>query len=258
MKIAVISPGNRTGVTASTLLMAYAIAYTQGRTVRVCYSGRNMSIKRYVGKEEVERDATRTISQISKLLNAHAIGPDGLGDYCTKLGTNIDLMDSWDESLTEDEVTELLTYTFSRSTTDYTFCDLAQDVEDPIAQEVLKVCDAVILVSEPSKACLSILRTMQESPYWPKNVPCMLLIAKYHDEIDSVDKMAKVAQFKKRDTCKIHFNPLVTKYCSSGQLDTVIPYIIKRDPRVLELNADLKECVQFLLNIQDVKLKWEG
>lgn len=258
MKIAVVSPADRCGATVATLMMGYTMAYTQGRTVRLCYTGENSAIKRYVGRDSTDRDVTRTISQVSKLLEAHAIPPEDLGDYCLKMGTNIDLMDSWDSSLTEEEVTSLLVFTFSRNVADYIFCDLAYGIEDDTSQAVLQESDAVVIVSEPSKSCLDRIRIMQESEYWPKDKKCMLLIAKYDKDIDSVDNLAKMAQFTKRTTCKIHYNPLITKYCNSGQLDTVIPYIIQHDPRVIEFNMDMKECIQFFLSIQNAKIKWEG
>ena len=257
MKIAVLSAAGRCGATASILLMAAAIAETQDRAVRICYTGENRSLKRYAGRDADVRDATMTISQVSKLLEAHAIAPESLSDYCTKLAPNLDIMDSWDESLTEEEMVSLLTFTYSRNTTDYIFCDMAQDLEDPVAQSVLSVSDAVVIVSEPSKASLDAVREMQESPLWPKDVPCMLLIAKYNEAIDSVSKLAKLSQFKLRSTCKVHYNPLITKYCSSGQLLTIVPYVIKRDPRVVELNNDLRECTQFFLSLNNAKLKWE-
>ena len=258
MKIAVVSPAGRCGATVATLLMGYALAYTQGRTVRLCYTGDNRAIKRYVGRDTAERDATRTISQVSKLLEAHAIPPEELGDYCLKMGTNIDLMDSWDSALTEEEVTSLLVFTFSRNVADYIFCDLAYDIEDDTSQAVLQACDAVVVVSEPSKASLMAIREMQESEYWPKEKPCMLLVSKYDKDIDSLDNLARLAQFKKRTTCKLHYNPLITKYCNSGQLDTVVPYVLSKDPRVIELNVDLKECTEFFLSLQGAKIKWEG
>lgn len=258
MKIAVVSPAGRCGATVATLLMGYTMAFTQGRTVRLCYTGENRAIKRYVGRDTTERDATRTISQVSKLLEAHAIPPEALGDYCLKMGPNIDIMDSWDSSLTEEEVTSLLVFTFTRNVADYIFCDLAYDIEDATSQAVLKACDVVVVVSEPSRSSLTIIREMQESEYWPKGKPCMLLVSKFDGDIESLDNMAKMAQFKKRATCKIHYNPFLTKYCNSGQLDTVIPYIVQKDPRVVELNSDLKECTQFFLSLQEAKIKWEG
>lgn len=258
MKIAVVSPAGRCGATVATLLMGYTLAYTQGKTVRLCYTGENRAIKRYVGRDSEERDATRTISQVSKLLEAHAIPPEDLGDYCLKMGTNIDLMDSWDSALTEEEVTRLLVFAFSRSTTDYIFCDLAYDISDHTSQAVLQECDMVVIISEPSRASLDMVRITQESSYWPKNKPCMLLVAKWNEEISPIKTLATEAQFKLRHTCKIHYNPLITKYCNSGQLDTVVPYIIQKDPRVVELNNDMKECVQFILGENRAKMKWEG
>jgi len=259
MKVAVVSPASRCGATTATLLMSYAIANTQGRTVRLCYTGENVALKRYVGRDTDTHDATMTISQVSKLLEAKAIAPESLSDYCTKIGTNIDIMDSWDESLTEEEITSLLTFTFSRNTTDYIFCDMAQEIDDPVAKCMLDACDAVVVVTEPSRASLSEVRVMQESENWPSDKPCMLLIAKYNEAIDSVSNLAKQAQFKMRATCKIHYNPLITKFCNAGQLDTMLPYIIRKDPRVVELNNDLKECTQFFLSLSGgAKMKWEG
>lgn len=256
MKIAVISTVDRCGSTVATLLMGYAIASTQGRTVRLCYTGMNNAIKRYVGKE-VERDATCTISQVSKLLEANAIEPDSLSDYCIKLGTNIDLMDSYDPSLKEDEVASLLTFTFSRNTADYILCDIYGDLEDSITQNVLKVCDAVIIVTEPSYASLAKVRVLQESEVWPKDTACMLLVAKYAPGIAPLKELAKQAQYKLRGCCKIHYNPLITKLCNTGQLDTILYYILNKDVRVLELNNDIRECLSYLMSIDNSKLKWK-
>lgn len=256
MKVAVISTADRCGATVSTLLLGYTIANTQGKTVRICYTGMNNALKRYVGKD-LERDATCTISQVSKLLEANAIEPGSLGDYCTPLGSNIDLMDSWDSSLTEEEMTSLLTFTFTRNVADYILCDVAGDLTEPVTQAVLDVCDAVIIVSEPSHTSLARVRSLQESKVWPKDTPCMLLIAKYADAIDSVKSLVKQAQYKMRMSCKLHYNPLIVKLCNTGKLDTILYYIINRDPRVVELNNDLKECLAYLFSIDNTKLKWK-
>lgn len=257
-RVAIISTEHRCGATTATLLMSAILAHTQGRTVRICYTGENQALRKYTGEDLDVRDATCTISQVSKLLEAHAIGPEGLGDYCRRIAPGVDVMDSWDESLTEEEMTNLLTYTFSRSTTDFTLCDLAHSIETPVAQEVMQVCDAAIIVTEPSQSALKRVRELQESPYWPKDTHCMLLISKYHELIGSVEKMAREAQFPKRSVCKVHYNPLVTKQCDSGELCKMIPFILKRDPRVIELNNDLRECTQYLMSLASAKIKWEG
>ena len=249
---------SRSGLTASTLLMGYAIAFSQGRTVRLCYTGDNQAIKHYSGTDAIEQDATRTISQVSKLLEAHAIKPADLGDYCTSLGPNIDIMYSWDPSLTEEEVTSLFQFTFAKTETDFTFCDLAYDLDDPSSKAVLEECDAMVAVSEPSMTSLTMIKEWKESHSWPKDKPCVLLMAKYNEEIGSVKNLAKIADFKLRDTCKIHFNPYVVESCNSGTMDTLVQYVLRKDPRVVELNNDLKECIQFFLSLSKSKIKWEG
>lgn len=258
MKIAVVSPVGRCGATVATLLLGYTMAYSQSKSVRLCYTGENVAIKRYTSKDTADRDATRTISQVSKLLEARAIHPEDLGDYCIQMGTNIDIMDSWDSSLTEDEVISLLIFTFSRNVTDYIFCDLAYDMDDVTSKQVLDECDAFIVVSEPSKTSLTLIAERLHSPDWPKDKPCMLLISKYDEAIGSVKNLAKLAGFKVNRTCKIHNNPFITRCCNAGDLDTIVPYILKKDPRVAELNNDLRECIQFLLSFTSGKIKWEG
>lgn len=258
MKIAVISAADRCGATASTLLIAQALASTQGCSSRICYTGENLALKRYLGKDALEHDATRTISQVSKLLEAKAIAPDALGDYCTPMCDGVDIMDTWDSGLTEEEVVALLTFTFSKSTADYTICDITHHICNPVSQQLLGVCDMVIIVSEPSRSSLMHVRELKENASIPGDVPVMLLVPKYNEEIAAIDTLAKEAQFSKRATCKLHYNPLLVKYCNSGQLDTVIPYILQKDPRVVELNNDLKECIQFILSTQGTRLKWEG
>lgn len=258
MKIAVFSPMSRSGLTAATLLMGYTIAFSQGRTVRLCYTGDNQAIKRYSGTDTMEQDATRTISQVSKLLEAHAIKPADLGDYCVNLGPNIDIMYSWDPSLTEDEVTSLLQFTFAKTETDFTFCDLAYDLDDPSSKAILEECDALVAVTEPSYDSLRMIKDIKESHSWPKDKPCALLISKYHEEIGSVKNLAKIAGFKLRNTCKLHFNPYIVESCNSGTLDTMTQFVLRKDPRVVELNSDLKECTQFFLSLSKSKIKWEG
>lgn len=258
MKVAVLSTAGRSGTTVATMLMGFTMAHTQGRTVRLCYTGENAAIKRYVGLAPENRDATRTISQVSKLLDAGAIPVEELGDYCMKLGPNIELMDSWDRTLTEEEVTSLLVLAFSKATTSYAFCDLAYDLEDSTSRAVLKVCDAIVVVSEPSKVSLDAVRNLQKSKAWPKDKPAMLLVSKWSEEISAVRTMADQAGFKLSSTCKLHFNPFIAHACNIGQLDSVIPFIVRKDPRVVDLNADLRECTQFLLSLDSGKIRWEG
>lgn len=260
MRVAVISTADRGGATAATLLIGYALAYKCKEKVRLCYTGYNEAIKKYAGRGRDDRDATRTISQVSKLLQAHAIAPEELGDYCMKLGPNYELMDSTDEALTEEETTELLNYVYTRSTSDFILCDVAGMLDEEATQSILNSSDAIILISEASAASLDQAHEMvQEDKLFPKDVPTMLLITRYHEQIAPLKWCANKAGVKMRHTCKLHFSPYIVRGCNNMDLESVARAIFDRDPRVIELNNDLKECVQFLLTINSPgqKVRWE-
>lgn len=258
MKIAMLSMADRCGATAASLLIGYAMAYKQQHTVRLCYTGQNSALLRYAGKDDgFGRDRTRSISQVSKLLNSRALKPEELGDYCVRLGANFDLMDSWEESLTEDEMMDILTFCFNRSTSDFTICDIAYAIDDPTTKQMLDVSDAIVCVSEPSKSSLSAVHTAIEQQKFNPETPLMLLVARYDDAIAPLKWCASQAGISLRRTCKIHNNPYITRGCNGMDLEGVARAILDKDPRVVELRNDLKECTQFLLSLNNEKNRWE-
>lgn len=258
MKVAVVSMADRAGATCATLLIGYAMAYKQVRTTRLCYTGQNSAILKYPGRDDgTGKDRTRSITQVAKLLTSRALKPAELGDYCINLGPNIDLMDSWEESLTEDEMMDILTFCFDRSTTDFTFCDIAYALDDPTTQRMIEVSDAIICVSEMSKASLSAAHEAIEKKKFPEDKPVMLLVNRFDPTINSLKWCANQAGTKLRYTCKIHYNPYITRGCNGTDIEGVARAVMDKDPRVISLHQDLKECTQFLLSLNNEKNRWE-
>lgn len=257
MKIAVISPTHHAGVTTTSLMLAYTIAMTQAAGVCLTYTGVNEDIKQYVGVPET-KDATRSISQVVRLLEANAISPENLSEYSVKLTTNLELMDSASDVITADESSSLLSFVFENIPTDVTICDISSELGDEATQSIFKHCDILVMVVNTSLQSLENARKWKESVYWPKDIPTMLVVNRYDPQIMAISEIAKRVGVKVRDTCKIHYNPLIQQNCNKETLDTVIPYIIAKDPRLIELNMDMKECIQFLFSQMSMKIRWEG
>lgn len=258
MKVSLLPMEPRGGVTIATWATAMALAYKQSKTVRVCYTGENAAIKRYLGKDELVQDKTRSISQVSKLLQAHAISPEELSNYCIKVGPNLELMDSWSEVLTPDEMDEILSFVYERSATDYTICDLGYGWDDPLTQTVLGLSDVIIVVGNASWSSLArIKEDIEEQEKLFRDKRLMLLVNKYNPAIAPMKWCAAQAGFSLRNTCKIHYNPYIEKGCNIQDLQSVYLSAFEKDPRVVELCQDLKEVTQFLLSINSEKMRWE-
>jgi cellulose biosynthesis protein BcsQ len=260
MKVAVISPIKRSGITTSTLLIGYTLAATQGTSVCITYTGKNSDVRLFNGIEDSE-DITRSISQVARLLEARAIGPENLPEYCIKLASNIDLMDTDSEAITDEESIDIMSFVYRNIPREFVFCDINTELYEDTTQAILKESDAVILVVTPSFKVIEAAGTYLASDFLPKDKPILLLINMYDTRIAPVAELAKLAGMKMRSTCKIRYNPLIIENCNKGTLDTMIPYIIQKDPRVIELNVDLKECVEFLYASSGIlshrKVKWD-
>lgn len=258
MKVAVLPMGYRAGVTCTAMLTAMGLAFKQGKTTRVCFTGDNPAIKRYIGINPDDVDVTRSISQVSKLLQAHAISPDELSNYSIRVDTNLELLDSYSPALTDEETNEILSFVYSRSKTDYTICDLAYSWDDPMSEAVLKASDVIMFVCEPDWSSLSRVTEFKEKnkKLWDNTNP-LLVINKYDAAIRPLKAMAKEAGMKMRSTCKIHYSPYIARSCWAQDLKSCAISSYEHDPRVIELSTDVKEITQFLLSLNQEKNKWE-
>lgn len=259
MKVAFLPLAPRSGITVSALMTGMALAFKQSKTVRLCYTGTNPAIKRYIGVTEEEADITRSISQVAKLLQAHAISPEELSNYSIKIGPNIDMLDSYSVSLTEDELNEIIQFVYERSTTDFTFCDLCYSWDDELTQLILKMSDVVVFVCEPTWASLSRVVEFNENfrERYAPDAKCILLVNRYDDGVAPLKWCSKTAGMTLRDTCKLHYNPWIIKFTNERKLKNVALGAFEKDPRVCELCQDMKEMTQFLMSLKGEKTKWE-
>ena len=260
MRIAFVPMVKHNGLTAGALLTGMALAYKQAKDVRMCFTGNNRDIPRYMGRDEDEKDVTRSITQVSKLLQARAISPDELSNYCVKLGPNLELMDTYAESLTPGEMQEIMTFVYERSSTAVTICDCAEGVEDPGTLAVLEKSDVVVWVCDQSYRSLHDVVLFRESPAFKRLNPearQMLLVVEFDPVIKPLKQTAAEAGMTLRDTCKIRYNPYIAKGCERRDLHSVAVSIFEKDWRVIELYRDLLEITQFLLSATGEKIRWE-
>lgn len=256
MRISVISPTHRSGNSTVTAMLGQSLAHTQGLKVMLTYTGQKRDMCNYMGVETVV-DKTRTISQVVKLLESRAISPEDIYDYSIKVSPNINIFDTVDPTVTEEEAANLTSFVFKNIKADICICDVNTEIFDPITQSMFNLSDIVCIVINPDNTNYNILQAWRESELWPKKAEVMVITNRYDEQIDALRNISKRLGIAHSNVCKLHYNPLLTKYSNTGKLMTVLPFIIARDPQVIEMNTDFKECTQYIISLYGNKFKWE-
>lgn len=257
MKIAIISPISHSGTTMVSLLLGQALATTQSLTVMLTYTGTNRRICEYLNVSSIA-DKTMSITQVVKLLESQAISPEDITDYSTPVTTNLRIMDTADPVLDAEDGTKLMSYVYKNVTTDISICDVSTEIYDTVTQELFDASDAVVFVIQPDTHSYDMLKLWKESEYWPKDKDIMVVVNRYNEEIDALRNISKKIGMAHANVCKLHYNPYITKYANTNESATMLPYVLQKDPRVVELNNDLREMCQYVVSNMEGSFKWEG
>lgn len=258
LRLAVISPMNRSGASVVTTVLAQAAALTQDLKTVITYTSPARTLPVYLDAQHQVEDRTRSISQVVKLLQAGAITADELDEYAIKLDTNCYMMDTVSESITQEEALEVQKYVFTNVKADIVLCDVSEALDDPNAQELIGTANAVCFVLNPDEPSIEAFKVWRDSEYWPKDKDYFIIINRYDDEIMGVRQYAKKCGVQAKNTCKLHYNPFIVKSCNESFLKDIVPYAyINKDWRLLEIRNDIKELMSWCAFIGGFKLKWK-
>lgn len=256
MKIAVVSPFHRTGITTITALIGYSLTWTQQVSTVISYAGQS-DLPRYLGTTELD-DKTRSISQLSKLLSAGAISPDNITEYCVPLLKDLYLLDTTSSIVSADEKSKLLAFVFDRVPTDFVVCEINSELYEPRTKELLNTADVIVMVFEPYRNQFDAVKRYLQSEDWPKGKHVMFLCNRYDDITIPLRDITRDLGEKHVNMCKLHYNPWIMKMADAGKLDEIVPYVIQKDPRVIELNNDMHEWMSYFQSTRGIHTRWEG
>lgn len=256
MKVAVISPLRRTGISTITSLLGLAITWTQKLRCAITYFG-DSDVPRYNGIVAGD-DMTRSISQLAKLLQEHAIPPEAITEYCLSTIKDNWILDTTSSIVTVKQKADIVSFVFDQVPTDFVVCDLDGDLGDPAFKGILESAEVVIVVFEPYRTQLDEIKRYRESKDWPKDKRILYMCNKYDPVIMALRNVSADLGIKHTDLAKLHYNPWITKMCDQGKILDLLKAIVAKDPRVIELNTDLLELICFFMNQTDNKVKWEG
>ena len=255
MKIAVVSPFHRTGISTITALLGYALVWTQQASTVISYSGYS-DMARYLGTSELD-DKTRSISQLSKLLSAGAISPENITEYCVPLIRDLHLLDTTSTTVTAEEKSKLLSFVFDRVPTDFIVCEVNSELYEETTKELLNNCDLIVMVFHPYRTQFDEVKRYMQSEDWPSDKPIMYLCNQYDDVVKPLRDISRDMGVKHLNMCKLHYNPWIMKMAEAGKLDEIVPYVLQKDPRVIELANDMREWMSYVQSINGHRVKWE-
>lgn len=257
MKAAVISPKHETGLSTITAMIGMTLTWTQQYTCMMSYLGPS-DVPRYLGLGSLD-DKTRSISQLNKLLQAGAIAPDQITEYSVPVFRDLWLMDTTSTLVTEEEKAKIISFVFDQVPVDVALCEVCDDdLSKETTVEILRNSDVIIIIFQPSTNQFDAVKKFLMAQPWAEFKDILYICNRYDDVIMPLRDISKNMGVAHTDMCKLHYNPWIPKMCEAGQLDDIVKFTVMKDPRVINLNNDLKEITSYFATGLRAKLKWEG
>lgn len=252
MKIAVISPDRRQGNSTISALLAVTIAQTQNLTTCLTYTGNhNHSLSNYLGIKSLE-DKTRNLTQIIKLLEASAITSQEIQDYFLKVPNvdNLQIIETASDNISDENNSKLLKFVIENLNHQVVITDVTTEIYDEATQNVIDSSDLIIMTLTQSKEVGDKLVAWESKgilDYLNKK-GLVYIFNKFDPHVDAFRNSTKKLNLKHRRCAKLSYNPFIKKTSNIAKLQSIVPYILDKDPRVIELNNDLKECMLVILS----------
>lgn len=260
MNISVISPSRGQGSTTVSTLLALALAKTQNYTVCLTQTGNySRAMSGYLGIKSLT-DKTRSLTQVIKLLESNAISGDEISDYCLQVPDvqNLQIFDTSADEFTDEDNAKLLKFVIENLNHQVVITDVATEIYDELTQSVLDSSDLVVMVLTQSAAVGDRLRQWEHSNVldYLDSKGLVYIINQFDPYVEAFRDTTKRLRLRHKRCAKISYNPFIKRTSNMGKLTTILPYILDRDPRVVPLNNDIKECLAVILANLGRRMTW--
>ena len=235
----VTSPLHQMGSSVVAAMIAQGVTYNN-KTSTLLFNEKGSNLPNYLGIDDIN-DPTRSVMQIVKLIDNGAISDNDILDYTFKYATNAYMLNTASESIDAKDSIQIINHVYKRTPTDIVVIDNSADIMDNISQQLIEESDTIFVVVQPSSKSAARLKDWlyHSNLKFKQNV--FVVVDFYNEVIFSIRDLAKYLGLPASRVCKLHYNPWIAKCCIKGQLPTVLPLAMDMDPRVVNLNNDIKE-----------------
>lgn len=239
LKIMVVSPLHQMGSSVVAAMIAQGATYNN-KTSTLLFNQTGSKLPQYLGIEDLN-DPTRSVMQIVKLIDNGAISDNDILDYTFNYATNAHLLNTASESIETKDALQIINHVYKRTPTDIVVIDNSEDITTKVSKQLIEDSDTIFVVIQPMPKAFERLKVWLEYSDL-KDRPNVFVIVDYYNEVVfSIRDLARYIGLPASRVCKLHYNPWITKCCIKGQLNTVLPLAMDMDPRVVNLNNDIKE-----------------
>lgn len=260
MRISVISPDRRQGGTTVSIMLALALAQTQNYTVCLTYTGNSgNSIAGALGIKP-SGDKTRSLTQVIKLLESNAISGDEILDYCIQVPgvPNLQIIDTSSDAITDEDNAKLLKFVIGSLNHQIVITDVTTEIYEGITETIIGNSDLVVMVLTQSREIKEKLKHWEAAQTMERlnRKGLVFIVNQYDPYVEAFRDTTKSMKLKHTRCAKISYNPFIKRTSNIGKLQTILPYLLDKDPRVIELNNDLKECLAIVLANLGKRMAW--
>lgn len=238
-KILVVSPLHNLGASTVSAMMAQAMAIN-GKTSLLTFMQPDAAIPAYLGIEGAN-DPTRSIMQVSKLIDTGALRDKDILDYTHIIQNNCYLLNVADPSLTTSDRLNLVSHVFAHSTTDVVIVDDSSDIDSRSISELITSTDLTFVVINMSLTAAFHLKQWLNMTSLRDNPNLFILVNQYNEVVSDLRGFAKSIGMPANRVAKVHYNPWIQKCTRTGHLRDVLPLAYDLDPRVAELRSDFND-----------------
>jgi len=243
-KVLMFSPLHNIGLTTVTAMIAHTFAY-KGFTSMIGYTDVYNAIPRYFGVTDLD-DPTRSITQVIRMVDSNSINSKDILKYAYQydIKHKAYFMNFGDSRLNDTAQHRILDYVFTNVPTDLTILDMSEAPDNGFAQEMIQKATSIFIVTDLSDKGLMIAKNWMESDLFPSLDDVYIILNHYEDVVIPWKRMADKLNVLPSHVCKLHHNPFITQASLNNALHTLVPLIEAHEPKVANLNNDLKEINQ--------------
>ena len=245
MRIGVISPhAHKNGTTTLAMLIALELAYSGKLTCITHVMPKSESFFRYLNFKGFA-DKTSTPSQIVKILREGSLTGDDVRAYCRPAGPDLEAFTNESSNFSQDDMTFMYKYIAKAFPHENVVFDV-DDNDYEHNKEVIKLCDVVVLaVTQNILEMDEFRRNREQYLKLLQDKPVVVVVNQYNSTAGNLKEMAKWMGVKKPSNWVVlRENPWIRWATNHGRLNELFRQIAKKDPRVIEVNADIVKICQ--------------
>lgn len=254
MKVAVVTNQvGQVGKSTLSLLLGLLFSATQNKEAVILSTGDAKSLYSQCNISRTYNALNNTNIYYALMKNAALKGGEIIR-YADRIGNyNTFAFNLFDAKLEKEQLRSLFDVTLSKVASELVIVEVNGDINSDLNHHALIECGAIFYVFNPNKE--SIAKLQQYTKEYDQNCVqrTIFVCQQYNLDMISENHFVKDVGISKRSFIYLPYNTAVLKACYNGEVDTLIPSIIKGEPETIALRQKLLELMQVLFDTGNVK-----